>query len=61
MRSRPVPRNNRGRESVRGRGRLIAKEILRDSSATGWLYNPGSVPLAIGTPTMLPHSVQEPS
>jgi hypothetical protein len=25
------------------------------------LYKPGSVPLAIGTPTMLPHSVQEPS
>jgi hypothetical protein len=24
-------------------------------------YNPGSVPLAMGTPTMLPHSVQEPS
>ncbi len=50
-------------QRIRRGGRNPAPKVTHADLPTRRLrpYSPGSVPLAIGTPTMLPHSVQEPS
>jgi hypothetical protein len=71
--ARPEPEPGRGAVDPRGdtvlrqdpvkreQRRRTARTALSVTQQTGSDYKPGSDPLAMGTPTMLPHSVQDPS